>query len=252
MRRRRRRRLSLYVAHRWLGAAVALLVLVVAATGLVLNHAVDWGLDRRPVRLAVLQAAYGVDAPAPTHGYSVGGGHWLSSTAERSYWDTRMLAETGELLGVADSGEWILAVGRRAALLLDRGGTLVEQRTDVAGWPGPISALYSDGSSFIIDTPRGRFRADPELLAWTPHGSEALPLPVAREPLPPALGEAVRADARARLLNWERVLLDIHSGRLPGRAGIIATDLLALALIGLAVSGLWLWVRHLRRQRSRR
>jgi uncharacterized iron-regulated membrane protein len=49
-------------------------------------------------------------------------------------------------------------------------------------------------------------------------------------------------------LPLERVLLDVHSGRIFGRYGPLAMDLAALALAVLALSGIWIYLRTLRRR----
>lgn len=248
--RRHRRRLSLYVLHRWIGAVAALLVLLVATTGLILNHAADWGLDRQPVRLGAALDAYGIDVAAPMQGIRAGD-HWISVAAGTAYRDALPVGGSGPLIGVAISGEWTLIVGDEAALLVDREGRLVE-RSDRSGWPSPITQVAATDTGFVLMTPVTAFFSGPELLGWQPYAA-ASPRRVAPvEALPSELSARIRDDARARLLNWERVLLDLHSGRLPGRAGVYVADLLALALIALALSGLWMWIRHLRRRRSRR
>lgn len=247
---RRRRRLSLYVLHRWIGAVAALLVLLVATTGLILNHAADWSLDRQPVRLGAALDAYGIDVPAPEQGVRAGD-HWISAADGSAYRDTVRLERCGALIGVAVSGEWTLIVGDEAALLIDGEGRLVE-RSDRSGWPSPITRVAATDAGFVLTTPAADFFSGPELLGWQPYAT-ASPRRVAPvEALPSGLSAQIRDDARARLLNWERVLLDLHSGRLPGRAGVYIADLLALALIALALSGLWMWIRHLRRRRSHR
>lgn len=249
-RRRPRHRVSLYVAHRWAGALAAVFVLFMASTGLVLNHAADWRLDQQPVRSDLLLDAYGIDVPLPDTGYRVGS-HWISTGAGTTYWDARPLGSTGTLLGVARTGRRVLAVGTDAAVLLDDAGQLLELST-MTGWPTGITALRGAPSGFIVTTPRGDFHADPDLLAWAPHAAAGDESRVNAEPLPAALAAQIRADARARSITWERVLLDLHSGRLPGPAGVLLADLVALALIALALSGLGLWLRHLRRQRAQR
>ena len=48
-------------------------------------------------------------------------------------------------------------------------------------------------------------------------------------------------------LSWERVLLDVHSGRLFGRLGVLWVDLVGVLLGGLAMSGIAMWWLHRRR-----
>lgn len=249
-RRRPHRRVSLYVAHRWIGATVALFVLFIATTGLVLNHAADWQLDRQPVRIGWLLDAYGIDIPLPERGFHVGD-HWLSAAADTTYWDDRPTGTTGALIGVARFQGLTLAVGQGASLLLDDEGRLLERNT-MSGWPTPITGLAASAAGFVATTPDGDYQADADLLTWRPYTASGSESRLVAESLPPALAAQVRADARARSIHWERVLLDLHSGRLPGRVGLLIADLVALALIGLALSGLGLWLRHLKRQRAHR
>lgn len=50
----------------------------------------------------------------------------------------------------------------------------------------------------------------------------------------------------------ERVILDLHSGRLLGNYGVYFSDIVALLMVFLAGSGLWLWSMRLLRERERR
>jgi len=43
-------------------------------------------------------------------------------------------------------------------------------------------------------------------------------------------------------LSWERLLLDLHSGRLFGSVGVFIIDLAGIALLLIALSGVWVWV----------
>lgn len=249
-RRRPRRRVSLYIAHRWIGATAALFVLFIATTGLLLNHAADWRLDRQPVHVDWLLDVYGIDIPVPDRGFRVDD-HWLSTCADTTYWDDRPAGATGALIGVARFQGLTLAIGHNAALLLDDEGTLLERST-MSGWPAPVTGLATGAGGFVASTPAGDFQTDADLLVWTPYTTDGSEFRLPEESLPAALAEQVRADARARSITWERVLLDLHSGRVPGRVGVLITDLVAVALIGLALSGLGLWLRHLKRQRAHR
>ncbi|MEQ1440678.1 PepSY domain-containing protein [Fontimonas sp. SYSU GA230001] len=247
---RPRRKPSLYVVHRWIGAPAALFVVFMAGTGLLLNHGSDWGLDRKPVRVEALLDAYGIDLPPPDRGLRVDR-HWLSASAGTTYWDERPVGTTGAWIGAVHAHGRVLVVGQTAAVLLDADGALLERST-LSGWPAPIVGVRASTAGFVVTTPDGDFEADADLLTWTATvvGS---PLPQATlDALPADLAARVRADARARSISWERVLLDLHSGRLPGRIGTLIADLVALALIALGFSGLGLWLRHLRRQRAQR
>jgi hypothetical protein len=69
---------------------------------------------------------------------------------------------------------------------------------------------------------------------------------------PPAtLALELDALASEGLLTWERVLLDLHAGRLFGRLGPWLVDAVAIALVALALSGIALWVKQRLRRSAR-
>ena len=43
-------------------------------------------------------------------------------------------------------------------------------------------------------------------------------------------------------INWERLLIDLHSGRALGSWGGIFVDILALLLALIACGGVWIWI----------
>ena len=47
-------------------------------------------------------------------------------------------------------------------------------------------------------------------------------------------------------LSYERVLLDLHSGRIFGRVGVLVVDAAAVALLLLALSGFYMWFKFKR------
>ena len=55
--------------------------------------------------------------------------------------------------------------------------------------------------------------------------------------------QAIVRHYRGNGMSLERILLDSHSGRIFGTAGVIIYDILALAVGFLAISGLVLWLR---------
>ncbi|MCB1676365.1 MAG: PepSY domain-containing protein, partial [Halioglobus sp.] len=72
---------------------------------------------------------------------------------------------------------------------------------------------------------------------------------LAPAPLQPVIRDAL--PGRAQWLSWERLLLDLHSGRLAGRAGVWLADAIGVLLCALVLSGIAMWWLH-RRRRQRR
>lgn len=248
-RRHRRRGLrlrSLFLWHRRLGLVAALLVVVLAATGLLLNHSPALGLDRQPVRSPWLLARYGIEPLRDWPTYRAGP-LWVSELDGRLYLNEGRLEAAGEaeaLRGAVQTPQGLVAVAtERSLLLLTPEGELVE-RLDEASLPGPVEQVGLDPKgALVLETPGGSYRADPEFLSWSrlreaDGGAVRWAEPVSP---PPAL-------RRALLARWvpdltvERVLLDLHSGRLLGRHGELVMDAAALLLLLLALTGLGHWL----------
>jgi hypothetical protein len=55
-------------------------------------------------------------------------------------------------------------------------------------------------------------------------------------------------DSRShKTISWQRLLLDLHSGRWFGAYGVWLVDLAAVILLFLALSGCWIWFSKTRK-----
>ena len=247
--RTRRSLRSVYVWHRWLGVISALIVLMLAATGLLLNHSHELQLDSRYISNAATLNWYGVRATPPREGFLVGG-HWISTTGDRLFLDAKPVVEAhGSLLTAASCDGLIMAIFPESVLLLTSAGGIVETLHGEA-LPGVIAAAVFDDGSPVIETDGGRFRSNCQLLEWMPFAG-SMPARTSPQPIPADVASRVAQAAAAMTISREKLLVDLHSGRLFGRYGPLAMDAAAIGFMALALSGLWLWVRHLRHQRRR-
>jgi hypothetical protein len=73
---------------------------------------------------------------------------------------------------------------------------------------------------------------------------------VVHQLIPDKLPRAIREQIPAvqQWLSWERLLLDIHSGRVLGRFGVLLVDSVGIVLGTLATSGTAMWWLHRRRK----
>lgn len=234
---------ALHVWHRRAGVIAALVLAVVAVTGFALNHTESLRLDERLVRNRVVLALYGAEAPPVPIAFAVDG-HHVALIGERLYLDEREVARVaGPLIGaVAHEGGYAAAVPGEL-LLLTADGALLERLDDADGVPSGIRALglTLDGR-LAVRAAHGDYIADLVALQWTDVGrAEARwARPVA---LPETRRAALAAAYRGRGMPLERVLLDLHSGRIFGRWGVYVVDAAAIAALLLAGTGLWMWGR---------
>jgi len=233
--------------HRRAGLLAALFLVVLASSGIVLNHSSDLGLDRRFVSWDWLLHYYG-DTSVTLPAFPVAG-HWVHrSPAGMVYLDAVPVKDCrGDLVGAAVAGDSILAACAEELLLLTGRGELVEYVTASSGLPAPLSGIGSLGEDLVLGLGSDWRVADLDAMQFdraAPAGS--LVAQVAPGRLPASLRAQV--PAYADWLTWERLLVDLHSGRLFGPGGVIVADVFAALSCLIAASGVAMWFLHRRRR----
>ncbi len=229
--------------HRRVGLLTALFALVLASTGILLNHSARLGLDRHFVDWRWLRLAYGeqaLDLPA----YRVGQ-HWISRSADgRVFLDAREVAPCrGDLVGALWAEDLIHVGCAEELLLITDSGELVESITPALGLPAPLAGLGLVDSRPVLRVGDEWRLADLEGMTFSvtaPVGS------IIQQLAPGELPDGIRAAIpdREAWLSWERLLLDLHSGRIMGRAGVMLADIAGLLLCTLGLSGVAMWWLH--------
>lgn len=228
--------------HRLTGTVAAAFVAGLALTGIALNHTEELALDARYVSSRWLLAWYGMTLPERVVSYRVGA-DWVSQVGERLYFNAREIeGEYPPLVGaVALPTRRVIGVEGRL-LVLTAQGELIETLGGAHGVPAGMLALgVRDNKRLVVRAAHGDYLADEELLSWQESG-RAIEAKWARPAeAPPRLRQSLLEAYRGRLLSVERVLRDLHSGRLLGRYGHLVMDLAAAGILLLAASGVWMW-----------
>jgi hypothetical protein len=239
----RRRRLGV-VLHRWhrrMGAVAGVFVLWLAISGIVLNHSADLGLDHKPVSTPWLMQIYGLRTIVPSQGFQ-STTHWMVGTDAQTVIDGHPLASAlARPLGLVSVGSLLFAANVDSIVLLDAHGVLVDtlHASDL-----PIPAVrrigQGDGVVVIADSDGKRF-ASADGLGWKPYGGKVAWSTI--EKLPESIVRAATPYFRPHL-PLERILLDAHSGRIAGHYGPLVVDGVGVVFVLIALSGIWLYVRH--------
>ena len=243
---------SIYIWHRYLGLAAAVFVILLSLTGLVLNHTEELSLDSRHVGSALLLDWYGVRAPEEITGFTTGP---ASVTAVDSYiyWNlTRIPQAATPLIGAVEFADLVVIGIEGQLLLFTPEGELVERLDGSAGVPAGMQALgLTPDGALAIQAAHGYYRTDESFLEWHETGNLDARWATASAP-PLALQSALQQVWRGTGLTLERVLLDIHSGRILGGWGVYLVDAAAILFLLLALSGVWLWSRRRASARAHR
>ena len=235
---------SLYIWHRYIGLSAALFVVVLSATGLALNHTESLHMDSTPVQSELLLDWYGIHAPDNLGSYSTDS-VLITEVNERVFRDSEILADVPvPLVGAIDYQDLIIIASLDRLTLLNRDGELIESIGSAAGVPAGMKAIgiTTDGA-IAIKAAHGYYLTDENLLEWSETDTVEATWSTQSD-TPPELAQVIQASYRGNGLPLERVVLDLHSGRLLGDAGVLLVDAAAILFMLLAISGVWLWSRR--------
>ncbi|NRD75434.1 PepSY domain-containing protein [Shewanella sp. VB17] len=232
--------------HRGLGIFSAIFVLLLAISGILINHSHQFAIDNTHVEQAWLLDYYGIKPPNQINIYQTTAPRLASS--DNLIWVDKHLALEADspINGIVTFGDMLIAIDSDNLYLMSAAGEMLEKQDITTGLPAGLSAIANDGHIWL-NADNGSYMADDDLIEWTQAMTFA-PLPWA-QPLTETVTVVIDTQditqlARSHHLSWERVLLDVHSGRFFGPLGPWFMDLVALALIIMALSGVYLWVQH--------
>ena len=236
--------------HRRLGLAAALVVVVVTVTGIMLNHTAELGLGKKPVAQAGLLNYYGIATPVlkslPIADV------WLSADDKQNlFLNAQHIGQCqGDFISALAIDEQIWVACQQQLMLFNAQGEQVDKITALFGLPVPVQNFGFCAEGLCLATEQRQFAFDDQQIVFTPMKELSIQQP-AGGTLPVAVKQAITAEHIGQGLSWERVLLDLHSGRLFGVAGVLLFDIAALLLLFLALSGFVLWYQQQRRKKIR-
>lgn len=237
------KRIVLHRWHRRFGIFTALFVVLLAVTGWFLNHTDRFSLDESYVSNDWLLDWYGIKPQSPPVSFNVGD-HRVTQVDAHLYFDTRRIStDLDQLIGAVKQDRLFVVAARDSLYLLLESGDLVEKLGDAAGVPSGMRAIgLDDQGQLIIRAAHGIYTADLDAIKWRHTEAGNVDWSQA-SPAPQDLMQTVLEKYRGTGLSYERVLLDLHSGRLLGEGGVVLIDLAALLFVVLAVTGCVMWWR---------
>ncbi len=226
--------------HRRIGLVAAALIVVLAVSGVALNHTSELGLDRTHITGFWLPDWPGAQSDAQMHGYSVGQ-YQVTILEDRVFLDGGMIAQTIDgSVGAVKIPNAIAVAGRTEILLLAENGDLIERITAL---PTPLAGIgvTPDGRVAIALAPDLVFTSDISLLEWQQVRDPRI-VWAATSIIPANIREQILLAHRGAGVSLERIVLDVHSGRIFGRYGPWLMDGAAIFLLMLAMTGILGWL----------
>ena len=226
--------------HRRVGIGAALFIIVLAVSGLLLNHTDTLKLDQRQVDSSLLLQWYGIDIPDQASHFNSGDNR-VSQLGEQLYFNSQALLSSKQpLIGITSNKQLTIVALSNALLLLSHEGELLERLDTLPQGINGIDAIGSDaGGNVAIRQGALIALADQELLSWQEAAPQLHIQWSHASQVDAAYSNSLLSNYRQQTLDYERVLLDLHSGRLFGQWGPYVMDAAAVAMVLLALTGLW-------------
>ena len=242
---------TVFLWHRRMGLTAIVLVIILAITGIMLNHTEALKLDQSYVDSSLLLGWYGLEPEGEAISYDVGE-HVITVLDHQVFFNSYPVARTEQTFhGAVNADQLIVLAFDTELLLLTSDGEFVERMPTGHGFSN-IQRIGVKYKRPVIETTEPYYyMADEHILDWDVVINEGIEW--ARETrLSETQRDVLLESFRGRGLTMERVILDLHSGRIFGQYGIYLMDAAAVVLLWLSGSGLWVWWRRRIKQRKKR
>ncbi len=231
-----------------MGVSAALFTLIIAFTGILLNHTEDFDFHDRHVKTDWILDWYGIEAPQQLLSFPTGERH-ITLMGDDLYLDRREIGDDyRDLTGAVELNDMLVVSVNNTILLLTPRGDIVERLKHSEGVPAGIEQIgISAEGGIAVRTLHEIYLPDGDFIRWRRYDGDpgnirwAVPAP-----LEPRLKQELQHHFRGEVLSVERVLLDLHSGRFFGKPGPWVFDIAAALLILLSLSGAWIWLKRRR------
>ena len=248
---RNKKYFSFFLWHRRLGLTAFILLMILSITGIMLNHTDSLKLDKTVINSDLILDWYNLNPTGNPISFTTNN-HWISQWNQQIFLNGNSIFTHAEKLHGAIQIEGMIAIALdKNILLIDADGELIEfmniNTLDSIKYIGLTNNRIS-----LLDEKNNFYLSDKNLSVWKPHKKTnttwSKPKAVKHTEL-----TQLKQSFRGEGLNLERLILDLHSGRLLNQKwGIYLMDASAIILILLGLSGIWVWwSRSLKMQRKK-
>ena len=239
---------TIYKWHKRIGVTAALFLMWIVVSGLLLNHSDSLNMSTTELRSNFLAQWYGLKIETPKTMLTTKD-HSLVTTDENIILDEQLLniakisPLTNAQIGMVQTENTVAIGSETSLILLDTKGHLIDTLNSI-NLPFPHIKKIGTGCNGIAL--QGEIAEKNENVA-SADGIEWKPC---AEKITWSNPQAITPEKLQKINNLliptisvEKLIIDLHTGRFFGRFGPFVVDAIALCLMLLALSGLWMYVR---------
>ena len=255
MTKRKSKQFTAFLWHRRIGLFAIVLVIILAITGIMLNHTEKLKLDETFISTSWLLNWYGIepkDSPVSYQVTNSGTTHIISAWQNQLFFDDIAITDLKQSIHGAIAAEQFFVIAlENEIILLSFEGEFIERVSTSISFSN-IQRLGMKYKRPVIETSEPLYyMADEHILDWDVIINEDIEW-TKKYDLTTNEYEQLLIAYRGSGLKLERVILDLHSGRIFGQYGVYVMDAAAIALLWLSLSGLWVWNSRRRKMRQKK
>ena len=236
---------SINQIHKFTGIAVCIFLIHLSITGIFLNHTEDLGLDEKYTASPMILALYNISMPSQEESFLVDG-IFISRFGDQVFMDNQPIIKSeNPITGVTLSNQVLFIAFPNEMVLLTQEGELIERVSSTAELPENIQKLGVSGDILYLKTPNQLWQSSDQAQVWEVSESDFNDW--SKEvAMPDEQTKRIEVYFSGKGVSLEQFFLDLHNGNIIKNFGKWFLDLIAIFLLLLSISGIWIWLRKRR------
>ena len=236
---------SINQIHKFTGIAVCVFLIHLSITGIFLNHTEDLGLDEKYTASPMILALYNISIPNQKESFLVND-IFISRFGDQVFMGNQpIIKNENPITGATLSNQVLFIAFPNEMVLLTQEGELIERISSTAELPENIQKLGVSEGILYLKTPNQLWQSSDQAQAWELSDSnfndwsnEVI--------MPDQQTKQIEMYFSGKGVSLEQFFLDLHNGNIIKGFGKWLLDIIAIFLLLLSISGIWIWLKKRR------
>ncbi len=236
---------SINQIHKFTGIAVCVFLIHLSITGIFLNHTEDLGLDEKYTASPMILALYNISMPSQEESFLVDN-IFISRFGDQVFMGNQPIIKSeNPIMGAAFSNQILAIAFANEMVLLTQEGKLIERISSTAELPENIQKLGVSEDILYLKTSDLVWQSSDQAQAWELSDSDFNDWSN-EVVIPDQQTKQIEMYFSGKGVSLEQFFLDLHNGNIIKGFGKWLLDIIAIFLLLLSISGIWIWLKKRR------